>query len=266
MPYKLAVVGSRTVSDRDALYKVLNSIETPSLLVSGGAKGADMLSEDWASLEGVPTLIIKPDWEKDGKGAGFKRNRYIIEACDKVIAFWDGESRGTINSINWAISLSKECRIIYTKIPNFLPAKKWNGDIISGFSNDWRWLSNMWPARIKFRGVTFQCSESAYQASKFSSDKKTFNHFSSLTGVDAKKESKKYVEDANFKNVRLETMYEIVKIKFSYAPLKKMLCLTKDADIIESNTWGDTFWGVCDGEGENHLGLILKRIRNEFCR
>lgn len=58
---------------------------------------------------------------------------------------------------------------------------------------------------------------------------------------------------------------EICKAKFSQNPdLADKLVATKDAELIEGNTWGDRIWGVCDGIGENRLGKILMRVRAEM--
>lgn len=100
---RIAVVGSRDFSD----YQLLSSTLAPfrkniSVLVSGGARGADSLAEQWANVNGVETLIFKADWEKYGKSAGMRRNQTIIDNADCVVAFWDGESSGTANSISIA--------------------------------------------------------------------------------------------------------------------------------------------------------------------
>ncbi len=60
-------------------------------------------------------------------------------------------------------------------------------------------------------------------------------------------------------------MYEIVKNKFTQNPtLAKLLVDTNDKVIIEGNTWGDIYWGMCKGKGENHLGKILMKVREEM--
>jgi predicted NAD-dependent protein-ADP-ribosyltransferase YbiA (DUF1768 family) len=56
-----------------------------------------------------------------------------------------------------------------------------------------------------------------------------------------------------------------VKDKFSRNPeLRVKLLNTGDLQLVEGNYWGDTFWGVCNGKGENHLGKILMRVRKEL--
>ena len=62
-------------------------------------------------------------------------------------------------------------------------------------------------------------------------------------------------------------MEEIVRAKFYQNPqLAEKLIATADRKIVEGNTWHDTFWGVdaATGKGENHLGVILMKIREEL--
>ena len=60
-------------------------------------------------------------------------------------------------------------------------------------------------------------------------------------------------------------MYELLKQKYKPNTIlaNKLIC-TGNSVIIEGNNWGDTFWGVCNGVGENQLGLLLMRIREEL--
>ena len=61
-------------------------------------------------------------------------------------------------------------------------------------------------------------------------------------------------------------MRELLRQKFAHPDLRRLLLATGDAELVEGNTWGDTFWGTVDGKGENHLGKILTRIRTELQR
>lgn len=108
---RLAVVGSRGFDNYQLLCKYLDEIN-PGMIVSGGAIGADYLSQKWAKDRGKAALIFYPDWKGLGKQAGFIRNEHIIINSDKVIAFWDGKSKGTKNSIDKAESLGKELKIV----------------------------------------------------------------------------------------------------------------------------------------------------------
>ena len=112
---KLAVVGSRNFNDYELLkFKLdtIHSVKPISLIISGGAVGADSLSERWAKENNIPTKIFIPDWNKFGKKAGFLRNEDIIKSSDAVVAFWDGISRGTLSSINLAKKYNKSCLVI----------------------------------------------------------------------------------------------------------------------------------------------------------
>lgn len=110
---KLAVVGSRSFCDESKLEQALESYKgRVTLVVSGGAKGADSLAESWASKNGIATKVFKPDWQKYGRGAGMVRNKEIIENCDECVAFWDGKSKGTENSISHCNKFNKKVTIV----------------------------------------------------------------------------------------------------------------------------------------------------------
>jgi ribA/ribD-fused uncharacterized protein len=63
---------------------------------------------------------------------------------------------------------------------------------------------------------------------------------------------------------KLEIMNWAVREKFKDAKLAEMLLDTGDEELVEGNTWNDTFWGVCEGKGHNHLGKILMCVRDEL--
>jgi hypothetical protein len=106
---RLGIVGSRTFNDYDEFTTAMSLIEIWDCeeIVSGGASGADTLAEKYANQHKIPTKIFKPDWTKYGKKAGFIRNQDIVENSDFLIAFWDGSSKGTKNSIDLAIKTKK---------------------------------------------------------------------------------------------------------------------------------------------------------------
>ena len=107
----LAVAGSRGFNDYDLLTKSINEISSRKQevieIVSGGAKGADKLAERYAKENNILTTIYLPDWKKHGKAAGIIRNKDIIDRASHVIAFWDGVSPGTKNSIERATRAGK---------------------------------------------------------------------------------------------------------------------------------------------------------------
>jgi len=113
---KLAIVGSRTFNSYSILENYVNllRLEYPNinLIISGGAIGADKLGETYARIHNIPTTIYKPDWNKYKKAAGIYRNTDIISNSDIIIAFWDGQSKGTLDSINKAQQYNKILWII----------------------------------------------------------------------------------------------------------------------------------------------------------
>ena len=109
---KIGVVGSRDFDDYKKLEKELNKIEGITEIVSGGAKGADTLAREFAEKNDIKLTEFKPDYEQYGRGAPIRRNKKIVEYSDQIIAFWDGESRGTKNTIDIAEKQDKPIIII----------------------------------------------------------------------------------------------------------------------------------------------------------
>lgn len=111
---KLAIVGSREFTDYQFLEdSILEwAIEPIELIISGGARGADSLAEQFAAKWNIPTQIFIPDWDRFGRAAGMIRNKDIIENADCVIAFWNGTSKGTANSIQYAKTLGMGLYIV----------------------------------------------------------------------------------------------------------------------------------------------------------
>jgi glycerophosphoryl diester phosphodiesterase len=73
------------------------------MVVSGGAKGVDSWAVEAAHKTGLATEVIEADWETHGRSAGPIRNQEIVRRSDEVAAFWDGNSRGTLNTIALAV-------------------------------------------------------------------------------------------------------------------------------------------------------------------
>lgn len=112
---KIAIIGSRCITDKSYIYEKLDYIfrnKKPSLVISGGAHGPDRIGIAWALENKIETQEFLPDWNKYKKSAGFIRNTQIVEAADIIIAFWDGISKGTKDSIDKAKKLNKKIKII----------------------------------------------------------------------------------------------------------------------------------------------------------
>lgn len=85
--------------------------ENKIIIVSGGARGADMLGERYAKENGFEIERYLADWDTYGKSAGPKRNEKMAQVCDFVICFWDGKSRGTKSMIENAKKYEKPVRV-----------------------------------------------------------------------------------------------------------------------------------------------------------
>lgn len=106
---KLLIVGSRSITDYDISPHIPAETE---LIISGGANGVDTLAEKYADKHKISKLILRPQYKLYRKGAPLKRNDRMVELCDKVLVFWDGASRGTKHTIDYAKKLGKPIEVI----------------------------------------------------------------------------------------------------------------------------------------------------------
>ena len=104
--YKVIIAGGREYSDYEYLRSCadadLAGITDEIEIVSGKASGADALGERYAQEKGYKVAAFPADWNRYGRSAGPRRNRQMAEYADALIAFWDGQSRGTKNMIDTA--------------------------------------------------------------------------------------------------------------------------------------------------------------------
>jgi predicted Rossmann fold nucleotide-binding protein DprA/Smf involved in DNA uptake len=108
---KLAIIGSRDFADRDMLEGALAPLQLLiTEVISGGAVGADTMGEAWAITRGIPVRVFHP--ERRHKQAFHRRNRLIVDACDQVIAFWNGRSTGTRYTIDYALRRNRPVTIV----------------------------------------------------------------------------------------------------------------------------------------------------------
>ncbi len=138
-----------------------------------------------------------------------------------------------------------------------------------------RFLSNFYPYKnrrgdkypekvsVFFEGLEFDCTEKAYQAAK-TWDIELRKKISKMTPYEAKEYwlGKEDQIRSDWDNIKFYILRDLNFQKYRNSPqLRKMLLSTGDALLEEGNTWGDTYWGVCDGVGQNNLGKILMEIR-----
>ena len=106
---KLAIIGSRSCPAID-IASHLKYI--PDTIISGGARGADTYARLFAKEHNLELIEYLPEYDKYGKVAPLIRNKLIVEACDCLIAFWDGNSRGTKFTLDYAKECGKPIKIV----------------------------------------------------------------------------------------------------------------------------------------------------------
>lgn len=135
--------------------------------------------------------------------------------------------------------------------------------MIDSFRGKNRFLSNFHMTPVTVDGLTYPSSEHAYMAQKCDDPYwKTRCQNPKVTAKDIKKASYTVKLVPNWDNNRLEQMEKVLTAKFTQNDhLQRLLVDTADQELIEGNAHKDTFWGVCEGIGENHLGNLLMKIR-----
>lgn len=113
---KLLIAGSRGLTDFVEFDRLLEAAlidmdVIPDMVISGGARGVDALGKAWAELWGLDYWEYKADWGRFGRAAGMYRNSEMVEACDCAFVWWDGESPGTLDTLDKLRRSGKPYRI-----------------------------------------------------------------------------------------------------------------------------------------------------------
>ena len=107
---KLLIVGSRSIREFDLSPHVPKGVE---VIISGGANGVDTLAEEYADENRISKMILRPDYARYGRGAPLKRNEEMVNMADAVLVIWDGISRGTKYTVDYAEKQGK--RVVLVK-------------------------------------------------------------------------------------------------------------------------------------------------------
>ena len=138
-------------------------------------------------------------------------------------------------------------------------------NVIDSFTGEYRWLSNFWGSPIQYGKLLFPTMEHYYQAMKSKNPKDRERIASLAKAGEAKQAGKKLKVRDDWDEIKLGVMEYGLRIKFAKGgSLADKLIATGDMELIEGNTWGDTFWGICNGVGDNNLGKILMQIRADL--
>ena len=105
------VCGSRDCDDQIGISRILTLLSLlggkPAIMITGGAVGVDTLAGNWAIANDVRLVLYQPEWTRHGKSAGVIRNTQLVNDADFILAFWDGRSKGTRDSIQKAMRSGK---------------------------------------------------------------------------------------------------------------------------------------------------------------
>ena len=109
---KLLIAGSRSITDFDLTKYIPTETD---LIISGGANGIDTLAEEYADAHRISKVIIRPKYELYGRAAPLKRNEEMVDMADAVLVIWDGKSRGTKYTVDYAKKHGKAVTVIEVK-------------------------------------------------------------------------------------------------------------------------------------------------------
>ena len=132
---------------------------------------------------------------------------------------------------------------------------------IHGFFGEYRFLSNYHRCKIEMFKIDFPSTENAYAAAKCL-DPSRMKEFSKILPHEAKKLGGLVEMRPDWEKIKYDIMAAVVFQKFlRHKDLRERLMATGDRILEEGNHWGDRNWGMCDGFGENKLGIILMKTR-----
>lgn len=135
--------------------------------------------------------------------------------------------------------------------------------MIDNFWGQHRFLSNFYPCVINYEGIIYPSTEHAYQAAKVLDTSTRYDISLMSTPGQAKKAGRIVKLREDWEHIKVSVMNTILCQKFQDDQLAQKLVETYPHELVEGNTWGDRFWGVCNGEGQNMLGVLLMQIRNQ---
>ena len=134
--------------------------------------------------------------------------------------------------------------------------------MINHFKGKNTFLSNFYTTYVNYDGMTYSSAESAFQAAKLK-DTERRKDFLSISPLIAHQEGQRIALRDDWDLIKDTIMYDVCKAKFSNPDLKKRLLATGDEEIQNTDK-DDPYWGIWEGRGENKLGKILMKVREEY--
>jgi ribA/ribD-fused uncharacterized protein len=135
---------------------------------------------------------------------------------------------------------------------------------ITWFRDEYDFLSNFYSAEIEYESVVFPTVEHAFQAAKTLDIDERRKIAAVREPGSAKRMGRRVKLRSDWEQIKVGLMRDLLRIKFSNPDLAERLLATGSAELIEGNSWNDTFWGLCRGRGRNMLGQLLMEVREEI--
>lgn len=137
-------------------------------------------------------------------------------------------------------------------------------NVINTFDGDYRWLSNFYQSPLQWGDIVYPTVEHAYQASKTNNSSVRFSISRLSSPGEALRAGHDLVLSDDWTDEhKIKVMELLLRKKFYEDPLRRLLVDTHPVWLINTNMWGDVFWGMYRGKGENHLGVLLMKIRGD---
>lgn len=136
-------------------------------------------------------------------------------------------------------------------------------DRITRFTGEHAFLSNFHRSAVELDGILYATVEHAFHAAKTDDPIERERVWVAPTPGVAKRIGRRVTLRAGWDEERQAVMLRLLRQKFAAPDLREQLLATGDAELVEDNYWGDRYWGVSDGVGDNHLGRLLMVVRDE---
>ena len=136
--------------------------------------------------------------------------------------------------------------------------------MIDRFDGEYAFLSNYSASPFRINYVLFPTMEHYFQANKADNQNDYLHIAYAPTPGEAKRLGRKIQLRPNWEKIKDEVMLTGLRKKFADPELRSLLLATGDEELVEGNYWGDTYWGVCNGVGQNKLGKLLMQVREEI--
>jgi ribA/ribD-fused uncharacterized protein len=139
--------------------------------------------------------------------------------------------------------------------------------VIDNFDGEFAFLSNFYPSPVAYEGAQYPTIEHAFQAAKTLDQTERERVRLAATPGNAKRIGRRVHLREDWEEIKVDVMRSLLAAKFSDERLKQNLLATRDATLVEGNTWHDNYWGDCRCDrcgkrnGANMLGNLLMQVR-----